>query len=199
MPLADESEIAGMWVSIARALDLSSEHHTVEGVKSRLASKASLVALDNLEQLPEAQLAIDELLAAAAGLVVVATSRSPVQVVGEYVHPVPPLLLPLLGGSPSEIADADAVKMFVASARRAAPGFAVTAENADAVARLCHKLDGLPLALEIVAARVRLLSPAAILSRLGQSLDLASTGAATARPPAHVAADDRLELPSPRP
>ena len=129
--------------------------------------------LDNLEQLEGAAAVVAALLAAAPGLVVLATSRGPLHVQGEQEFPVPPLQLPREAGA-EQVAASGAAQLFVQQAAMARPGFAVTDSNAADIAAICRRLDGLPLAIELAAARVRLLAPRALLARLGRSLDLAA-------------------------
>jgi predicted ATPase len=118
---------------------------------------------------------VAQLLAAAPQVVVIASSRRALSVPAEHLHPVPPLELP----EDSTLAAAEssgAVQLFVRQARMIRPGFLLTAENVADVVAICRRLDGLPLAIELSAARIRLLSPKALLGRLGQALDIASTG-----------------------
>ena len=119
--------------------------------------------LDNLEQLPDTSF-VAELLAAAPRLRIIATSRSALRLSGEHEYPVHPLALD------------DAVALFDARARAADPTFALTAE-ADAVTEICERVDRLPLAVELAAARVKLLSAPEIATRLGRALDLLTGGA----------------------
>ena len=122
--------------------------------------------LDNLEQLPAAGSVIAELLAASPGLRVLATSRAPLHVRGEHEYPLAPLQLPGPRSSASldDLAEVEAVKLFVERARAIDPAFALTSDNAVAVAGICARLDGLPLAIELAAARTRLFTPTALLA-----------------------------------
>ena len=142
--------------------------------------------LDNCEHLLAAAPAVAELLAACPGLTVLATSRAPLHLYGEHEYPVPPLALPDLArlADPAALAGVPAVALLVERARAVRPDFRLTAENAPAVAEVCVRLDGLPLALELAAARLKLLPPQAILARLGSRLDLL-TGGARDRPARH--------------
>ena len=121
--------------------------------------------LDNLEQLPGAAPLLAELLSTCPRLVLLVTSRSPLHLSGERLYPLEPL--------PAS----DALALLVARAQAANPGFAPTAENHVALAAICARLDGLPLALELAAARLKLLSPEALLLRLERSLELLVDGA----------------------
>ena len=111
-----------------------------------------------------------ELLAAAPGLVVLVTSRAVLRLSGEHEFPVPPLPVPPagVGRDPADLQRYASVSLFVERAHAVAPGFELTDENAGAVAEICRRLDGLPLAIELAAARVRLLPPQALASRLDQ-------------------------------
>jgi predicted ATPase/class 3 adenylate cyclase len=158
-----------------------------------LGSKRVLLVLDNFEQVIEAGPVIAELLRAAPGLKVLTTSRAPLRVSGEQEFPVPGLPVPpdpghlggyeqaRLGGGPAlDLAflnTFEAVRLFIARAVAVRPEFRVTNENAPAVAAICARLQGMPLAIELAAARVKLLSPEAILSRLEHQLNLLAAGA----------------------
>jgi non-specific serine/threonine protein kinase len=132
-----------------------------------------LLVLDNCEHVLAAMPAVGDLLAACPGLKVLATSREPLGLLWEHVFPVPPLALPDPRRQPTAdvVGLAPAVALFVQRARAVAPGFALGDANAASVAAICARLDGLPLAIELAAARVRLLPPAALLERLQSSLD----------------------------
>ena len=139
-----------------------------------LAGDRCLLVLDNLEQVIEAASSIAELLGASQTVSILASSREPLSVAGERVYPVPPLAMPSEPGTPTaaDIEALGAVALFVERARAARPDFRLTDENAPAVAAICRRLDGLPLALELAAARTNVLSPDAILGRLDQRLSL---------------------------
>ena len=144
---------------------------------ARLQGASLLLVLDNLEQLEDAAEPIAGLLRDAPGLRVVATSRMPVRLSGEHEYPVPPLPVADPGRPLAEIAASEAVALFAARAGAVDPSFALTAATAPAVARICRRLDGLPLAIELAAARVRALPLAAIEERLERALDLLVGGA----------------------
>ena len=137
-----------------------------------------LLVLDNLEQLPTAAPRIAELLVACPQLTILATSRAPLGVSGERTFTVPPLALPAArartaGSLPlKDLARADAVRLFVERAQAARADFALTDANAEAVVEICRKLDGLPLAIELAAARLGALPPAGLLARLQRQLPL---------------------------
>jgi predicted ATPase/class 3 adenylate cyclase len=159
-----------------------------EGLREYLRSRRLLLVLDNFEQLLEAGAQAAEWLREAPGLHLLVTSRAPLRLYGEREFAVPPLGLPPAGqGSPGQppsaaarpeasIESSEAVALFVARAEAVSPGFRLTAENAAAVADIVRRLDGLPLALELAAARVRLFPPAALLARLGSSLAFLTGG-----------------------
>jgi predicted ATPase/class 3 adenylate cyclase len=150
-----------------------------ETLKDDLRDKHLLLVLDNFEQLVDAGPAVSALLAAAPNLKALVTSRAPLHLSGEHEYSVPPLTVPDLGESePASILAAyEAVQLFVDRAQAVKPEFELTGENAPAVAEICARLDGLPLAIELAAARVRILSPQALLGRLSQRLALLTGGA----------------------
>jgi predicted ATPase/class 3 adenylate cyclase len=139
----------------------------------------TLLILDNFEQVADAAPRIAELLAAAPGLAVLATSRSALRIYGEREYPVPPLATPdpRQHESPEQLSQYEAVALFIERAMAVKPDFQVTNENAPAVAEISSRLDGLPLAIELAAARINVLPPQAMLSRLGDRLALLSGGA----------------------
>jgi len=144
----------------------------------RIGDRKVVLVLDNLEQLPAAGSVIAALLAASPGLRVLATSRAPLHVRGEHEYPLAPLQLPGPAelASLDDLAEVEAVKLFVERARAIDPAFALTRENAVAVAGICAHLDGLPLAIELAAARTRLFTPAALLARLDRRLPVLTEG-----------------------
>ena len=129
-----------------------------------VASSELLLLVDNFEQVLPAAPAIARVLEAAPGLKIVVTSRAPLHIAAEREYPVPPL------------ADDEAAELFVSRAQAANPNFELSEPNAAAVAELCTRLDGLPLAIELAAARTKLLPPATLLSRLANRLELLSGG-----------------------
>jgi non-specific serine/threonine protein kinase len=146
-----------------------------------VAGRQLLLALDNCEHLLPAMPLIGELLAASPDLTVLATSRARLRLRGERELPVTPLAVPTAAGrgvSPlEEVAGVEALRLFVERAQAVMPEFALTESTAPAVAAICRRLEGLPLALELAAARVKLLPPEALLARLEQRLPLLSGGA----------------------
>jgi non-specific serine/threonine protein kinase len=170
--------------AVARALDLRelADQPLPEQLAAVLGSKHLLLVLDNFEQVVDAAPQVTTLLRACPRLNVLVTSRAVLRATGEYEFPVPSLPLPR--HERPELGDVgrdDAVALFVARGRAANPTFALTAENAAAVVEICVRLDGLPLAIELAAAWLRVLSPQALLDRLrahGQpSLQLLTGGA----------------------
>jgi predicted ATPase/transcriptional regulator with XRE-family HTH domain len=150
----------------------------VDRLGAALRERHLLLLLDNLEHLLDAAPLVTDLLARCPRLAVLATSRAPLRLAGEHVYPVPPLAVPDPDRLPpqDELAGVAAVRLFVARSRAADPAFALTGENADAVAAVCHRLDGLPLAIELAAARSRHLPPGALLPRLARRLPLLTQG-----------------------
>jgi len=144
-----------------------------------LSGKRLLLVLDNFEHLLEGALLVSTLLAAAAGLKVLATSRAPLRLSAEREYAVEPLELPPPASlpPPDELVRVPAVALFVERARQAKPTFVLTAENSRAVAEVCRRLEGLPLAIELAAARVKVLTPRAMLERLDHGLRLLTGGA----------------------
>jgi predicted ATPase/class 3 adenylate cyclase len=171
--LAAVRDAGVMWKVIADGLDVVGDGSAADAVTGYLRDRDALLVVDNLEQLDGAAAVVAELLAAAPGLRVLATSRRLLHLPGEQELPVPPLELPREAGV-AGVAACGAARLFVQQAAMARPGFAVTEGNAADIAAICQHLDGLPLAIELAAARARLLAPRALLARLGRSLDLAA-------------------------
>jgi predicted ATPase/DNA-binding XRE family transcriptional regulator len=153
----------------------------VERLRAFLAAKQLLLLLDNFEQVLAAGWLLVDLLAAAPKLKVLVTSRSMLGVYGEQTFVVPPLTLPdpNPGQTLEQVVQSEAVALFLTRARAANSDFALTPTNAPVVAELCQRLDGLPLAIELAAARSRLLPPQTMLQRLGSRLQLLTGGPRT--------------------
>jgi predicted ATPase/class 3 adenylate cyclase len=166
--------------TIARALGVkeSAEQPLMESLKNYLRDKRLLLVLDNFEQVLEGAPVVAELLRTCPKLKVLATSRIPLKLYGEQEYPVPPLTLPdPRVMTPLEVlTQYDAVRLFVQRARAVKADFKVTNENAPAVAEICARLDGLPLAIELAAARTRVLPPQKMLERLGNRFKLLKGG-----------------------
>ena len=149
-----------------------------QSLSAYLAPKALLLVLDNFEQVVDGAGTLAELLAQAPCIKLIVTSREPLHVAGENLFPVLPLALPEgRRGADPDVANCASVQLFVERAKTADPAFELTGRNASAVAELCIRLDGLPLAIELAAARVPLLPPEAILARLSDPLKLLTGGA----------------------
>jgi predicted ATPase/DNA-binding CsgD family transcriptional regulator len=165
--------------SIAQSIGLpdSKGRPLVEHLAHHLRDRKLLIVLDNFEHLLPAAWVVTDLLSGARGLRIVVSSRSPLRVSGEQECPVPPLDLPRQAPSPpASVAACESVRLFTERAAAVVPGFVVDEQNAAAVAQIVRRLDGLPLAIELAAARVRLLSLTAILERLEHSLGLLTSG-----------------------
>jgi predicted ATPase/DNA-binding CsgD family transcriptional regulator len=168
---------------IARALDIreTSDRPAGDRLAAWLRTRNLLLILDNVEQVVEASTDIGDLLHAGPGVKVLTTSRTALNLSGEHTYPVPPLRLPeRVDGRHQlqieELGKLEAIALFVDRAEAVRPDFALNQENAPAVSEICIRLDGLPLAIELAAARVRVLSPAALLARLTNRLQLLTGG-----------------------
>jgi predicted ATPase len=180
--LEDAWDRQAVAAATALALGIREKHDRdlEHGVRDFVEHRRLLLVLDNLEQVVEAAAPlVAEFLAHAPGLHVLGTSRAVLRLTGEQEFTVPPLDVPDPGQLPPlrVLGQVEAIALFVQRARAADPGFAVTDENALAVTEICRRLDGLPLGLELAAARVKLLSPAAILDRLTRRLPVLATAA----------------------
>ena len=166
--------------TIALALGVAGEGRQppLEVLKNYLRDRRVLLVLDNFEQVLGAAVDIAELLSACPRLHVLVTSRAPLRLLGEQELAVPPLGLPDAADDASSApAASEAVRLFVERASAVKPDFALTEENAVAVAEICRRLDGLPLAIELAAARSRLLAPRSMLGPLERRLQLLTGGA----------------------
>ena len=166
--------------SIAQSIGLQDPagRPLVEHLANHVRDRKLLIVLDNFEHLLPAAPVVTELLSGARDLRIVVSSRSPLRVSGEQECPVPPLALPDEQAlvTPVSVAACESVRLFAERAAAVVPGFAVDEQNAAVVAQMVRRLAGLPLAIELAAARVRLLSPEAILERLEHSLGLLTGG-----------------------
>jgi len=166
--------------AIAAALGLSTSGGALlTDLKSYLRGRRLVLVLDNFEQVMGAAPVVAELLGAAPGVVALVTSRMVLRLSGEHEFPVPTLPVPPAGagGDAAEVQRWASVRLFVERAQAASAGFELTSGNAGAVAEICRRLDGLPLAIELAAARVRLLPPQALLARLDDRMGLLTGGA----------------------
>jgi predicted ATPase/class 3 adenylate cyclase len=177
-PITDPSLVPS---AVAEALKVRGEPNRpiVESLADHLADRELLLVLDNFEQVADAAPVVQQLLDAAPQLQVLVTSRVPLHLYGEREFPVPPLALPdpRHPPGPDALTQFEAVALFIDRATAVKPSFRVTNENAPAVAEITARLEGLPLAIELAASRVKLLSPEAMLARLGQRLPLLTGGA----------------------
>ena len=164
----------------ALGLPLTGNRIPMDAVLEHLRNKRTLLVLDNFEQLlPDAAGFPSSLLQASPNLKVVVSSRAALRAYGEQEFPVEPLHLPDAGSRPSleALSQFEAVKLFIERALAAKPDFQATNENAPAIAGICERVDGLPLAIELAAARVKLFSPQALHARLEKSLSALGGGA----------------------
>jgi predicted ATPase/DNA-binding SARP family transcriptional activator len=179
--LAPVSDPAAIAPAVARALGVAERPGETleETLREHLRGQEVLLVLDNFEQLLEGAPRVSRLLAHAARLKLLVTSRAPLRIAAEQEYPVPPLALPRPDdrGDLHALARCDSVALFAGRAKAARPDFELTSENAVAVAGICARLDGLPLAIELAAARIRVLPPGALLARLGEPLKLLTDGA----------------------
>ena len=175
----EDAELVPSTIAVALSLREEGSRPIIETVEDYLRHKRALLLIDNFEQVISAAPLVSQLLGTAPGLKVIVTSRAPLRVSGEQEYPVPPMSMP----DPRRIDDVESlatyesIKLFLQRARAVKPNFVLTEENASVVSEICVKLDGLPLAIELAAARVRLLSPQEISGRLDRSLSLLSGSA----------------------
>ncbi|MGH3105972.1 MAG: ATP-binding protein, partial [Rubrobacteraceae bacterium] len=181
VPLAPITDPTFVAPTIARALGLTetADQSLKELLRDYLRHRQVLLLLDNFEQVLGAAPLVTELLSAAPNLKVLTTSRILLRLYGEYEFAVPPLEVPDPGRRESleQVTQYEAVRLFIERARAAKADFAVTSDNAPEVAEICARLDGLPLAIELAAAWIKLLSPRAVLDRLGDRLTFLTGGA----------------------
>jgi predicted ATPase len=180
--LAPIREPEAVLTTIARTIGIreTSDRPLLDELKRQLQSKAMLSLLDNFEQVTAAAPKVGELLQGCPQLKLLVTSREALHLRGEHIHPVPPLALPrvdLKQQSLQQLTQCEALQLFVERVLAVKPDFEVTVENARTVAEICLRLDGLPLAIELAAARIRLFSPRALLERIGGRLQLLRGGA----------------------
>jgi predicted ATPase/DNA-binding CsgD family transcriptional regulator len=176
-PIVDPALVPSVIAGAIEAGEVAGKSLT-ECLVDRLGGRSLLLVLDNFEQVIDAAPLLSELLTACPGLKALVTSRAALHLSGEHEFLVPPLELP----DPKHLPDLEAlsqyeaVTLFIQRARAAKPDFQMTNANAPAVAELCARLDGLPLPIELAAARVKLLPPQALLARLGRRLSLLTGG-----------------------
>lgn len=167
--------------TIAQTLNLPDRgaRSPMQRLADHIGDGAMLLVLDNLEQVADAAADLGQLLAACPNLSLLVSSRVVLRVAGEREYLVPPLRLPDPADlpPPDQLSQYESVALFIDRARAVKPGFEVTNDNAPAVAEICVRLDGLPLAIELAAARIRILTPQAMLGRLTDRLGLLAGGA----------------------
>jgi predicted ATPase/DNA-binding SARP family transcriptional activator len=175
--LAPVSDPEVLVPTIGEALGVrEGERNLAQGVIEHLSERRMLLVLDNFEQILAAAPFVGDLLAAAPRLWILATSRAPLRLAAEREYPVPPFDAPDADLPFEALLQADAVRLFAARARAVDPGFALDPSSAPEVARLCTRLDGLPLAIELAAARAKLLAPTEILERLEREPNMLPSG-----------------------
>lgn len=176
--LHSSNRAALMWATIAESVGASGDVDELpeERAMRFLRDRHALLVLDNVEQIPDADLVVSDVLNGAPDIKVLVTSRRPLHLVAEYEYPVLPLGLPASDTEDRRVAKrAKAIELFVRRAQMVQPGFTLMDSNTVDVIRLCRRLDGLPLAIELAAARSRILSPRAMLSRIDDSLGVGVT------------------------
>jgi predicted ATPase/class 3 adenylate cyclase len=177
-PIASSDRVAS---TIASTLGVSeaADEPLLETLLRSLQRKRMLVVIDNFEHVVDAAPVVGELLAGVPGLKVMTSSREPLRLYGEHEYPVPAMGLPDgdAQASPATIAQSEAVSLFVQRARAMRPDFEIGEGNVLAIAEICRRLQGLPLAIELAAARVRLFDPRTLLERLADSLKTLTGGA----------------------
>ncbi len=179
--LAPVRESEAVLSAIAQTIGLreNSERPLRQELSRQLGGKTMLLLLDNFEQVRDAANLVVQLLGDCPKMKLLVTSREALHVRAEYIFPVPPLGLPENGASRAsvqELASYEAIELFTERAQAVKPDFRITAENGAVIASICKRLDGLPLAIELAAARTRLFSPSALLQRLGSRMDLLRSG-----------------------
>jgi predicted ATPase len=168
--------------AIARSIGLreTSDRSLMDELEGQVGARNMLLLLDNFEQVTSAAPMMGQLLQNCSHLKLLVTSREALHLRGEHIHPVPPLGVPDADRrqqTVEQLTQYEAVRLFIDRVLAVKPDFQVTNENAPAVAEICFRLDGLPLAIELAAARIRLFSPQALLERLGSRLNLLRGGA----------------------
>ncbi len=177
VPLASVTDAALVSSSIASSLGLlSASGPPEERVRDYLQGRTTLIVLDNFEQVIDGAPLIADLLRTAPRLTVIVSSRAPLRIAGEQEFPVPPLSLPPASGDVDAVTASEAGRLFAERAAAVRPDFEITADNAADVAEIVHRLDGLPLAIELAAARIRIFPPAALAHRLDDRLGALGAG-----------------------
>lgn len=176
--LSAEREPNAAFEAVIRTLNLpvSGAGDALRVLEMRLRDQNLLLVLDNLEQVTSIGPGLGDLLDHATEVDILVTSRETLRIRVERVFPIPPLSMPRPDDSTEVIASAEAVQLFAERARAVQPDFAVTDDNAATIAEICLRLDGLPLAIELAAARLTIFTPADLLERLRRRLDVLGAG-----------------------
>jgi predicted ATPase len=189
-PISDPADVPGAVRDTLGLRDDRPAYHRqedlkdpVEQVAEALADRPALLVLDNCEHLVDAAAVLAErLLTECPALRVLATSREPLNVPGEHLAPIPPLEPPPVGARPEQAGGYPSVRLLLDRAVAASPRFALDDENVAAVVSLCRRLDGMPLAIELAAARLRTMTPQQLADRIGDRFELLTGGSRTALP-----------------
>jgi non-specific serine/threonine protein kinase len=173
------ADLVALTIAVSLGVDETNDLPLIESLKAFLRKRQMLLILDNFEKLVSAAPFVKEIIASSPGLIVLVTSRVALPLSGEVEFAVLPLAVPPkdVAFSAGQLIAYPSVWLFVARARSSKKSFRLTDSNASTVAEICRRLDGLPLAIELAAARVRLLSVESILSRMDKSLQLLTGGA----------------------
>jgi len=181
--LSSETDAEGAFAAVMRTVGIEgrADAPALEALTSGLSDRHMMLVLDNFEQVVEAATGLAEVLRSCPRIRVVATSREALRLRGERLYPVAPLSLPPADAGAAAgveaVLESEAVRLFVERAIEVRPDFEITEANAGAIAEICARVDGLPLAIELAAARLHLFSPEALRDRLGKRFDLLRGGA----------------------
>jgi predicted ATPase/DNA-binding XRE family transcriptional regulator len=178
VPLAPIRDPRSVLPTVAQVVGVkeSGNRSAIDDLSDAFRGRQALLVLDNFEHVAAAAEDVGALLEACPGLTILATSRSPLHLRGEKESPVPPLALPNRSRQLNDLLECESVRLFADRARAVRPDFVVTEQNAATVAEICRRLDGLPLAIELAAARTKLLSPGDLLGRLEARLRVLTGG-----------------------
>src|SRR3954447_6426018 len=180
-----DAELVPAAIAAALGVQIHADRSAVDGLTQYLAHREALLILDNCEHLIDGCASVAaEVLRSCPGIRIIATSREPLGISGEHIFGVPPLDVPASGaaGSVQAAIEYASVRLLVERAAAVQPGFSLTAENWSEIAEICRRLDGIPLALELAARRLRALSPAQLRERLDDRYGLLTGGSRTALP-----------------
>ncbi len=182
--LSSERDAGGAFSAILRTVEIeggAADTEPLEALKEGLGRRHMLLLLDNLEQVTEAAAGLAQILQACPDVTLMATSREALRVRGERLYPVAPLSLPPTGNGSipaiETVLESEAVRLFVERAVELRPDFEITADNTNAIVEICRRLDGMPLAIELATARLKLFTPHALQDRLERRFDLLRGGA----------------------